>query len=75
VANQKIRQQVQVVNGKAFVLASGTADEIREKYIKQFEMDEDMLNQEAFKKLQTQKSLKGLTKLQPRIYEFRGCIS
>ena len=75
VANQKIRQKVQVVNGKAFVLASGTADEIREKYIKQFEMDEDILNQEAFKKLQTQKSLKGLTKLQPRIYEFRGCIS
>jgi len=26
-------------------------------------MDEDKLNQEAFKKLQTQKSLKGLTKL------------
>jgi hypothetical protein len=52
-----------VVNGKALVQASGTADEIREKYIKQFEMYEDKLNQEAFKKLQTQKSLKGLTKL------------
>lgn len=66
---------MQVVNGKALVQASGTADEIREKYSKQFEMDEDTLNQEAFKKLQGQKSMKGLTKLQPRIYEFRGCIS
>jgi len=25
--------------------------------------------------LQAQRSVKGLTKLQPRIYEFRGCIS
>ena len=74
-ANSKIRSQIQIVDGKATVEASGTADDIRAKY-RPSEIDEDALNQEAFKKLQSQKSVvKGLTKLQPRIFEFRGCIS
>jgi len=43
-ANQKIRNQVQIQDGKVVVEATGDADDIRAKYRKDLQLDEDLQN-------------------------------
>ena len=69
------KSQVNVVDGKVEVSASGSASDIKKKYAK--EKDEDQRNQEVFAKLQKKKEEKSdqESKIKKRVYKFEGVIS
>ena len=74
-STEETSSQVNVVDGKVEVAASGSASDIKKKYAK--EKDEDQRNQEVFANLQKKKAEKkdAESNIKARVYKFEGVIS